>query len=655
MAKDPFDTSLAGFRRWAKTAADSLRGGDPVEDAAEVELLTGLMRDYLDIERPADLSEHDLAELLLRVYPRKVVVDSRAEAEDTVRVLHAFLAYLADSGAMREPSARSLARELDKIAPRFADAVMDPANWGPGRMFAQSMAADGVDIGDQDAVRRYIDTYNARLPHPHEDDEYDDEGVDLKEAFGLPDEMAPMRLPSVPELAAMARSAPMIGQLRALADWLGTGRAVTENGDLRGADVAEAAAVLGIGIPVMADDRALPGMAELPAVGRMRDVPQIEYLWQLALDSGFIELDDDETHAVRGEVAEAWEDIDAEDDELLEAWDTVFALVVATTLDVAAGLDPRRSAELDLAGQGIGLAVMLFLGRGDGIPVAEISEVVRSIAVGELAPARAAKAWQSWVRAHGDPARLLLDQMAAVGGVQIRDSRDSGDDELARLSPLGLAAVRTQFIESGVEIPLLPPADEMTAAELIASADGATEEEFLAETTAWLTHRTAEDAATELLSVAAEADAASRVLAVGLVTELGAAAEAAWRAALGRLELSGYAKASLGTLAGADLAAPSQLTPDELAWILTDGFAVDGWDDVDDETDRDPAALAERLRDAIPVGQEAAAFEMMARVPHPQAADVLTGIGRYYPDKQIAKAARKAAYKASSRLAARNG
>jgi hypothetical protein len=46
---------------------------------------------------------------------------------------------------------------------------------------------------------------------------------------------------------------------------------------------------------------------------------------------------------------------------------------------------------------------------------------------------------------------------------------------------------------------------------------------------------------------------------------------------------------------------------------------------------------------------------MMARVPHPQAADVLTAIGRYYPDKQIAKAARKAAYKAASRRAARNG
>lgn len=613
MAKDPFDTAQAGFRRWARTAPDSLRGGDPVEDAGEVELLTWLMRDYVGIERPGDLSQHDLAELLLRVYPRKVVVEDRAEAEDTVRVLHAFLAYLADSGAMPAQAARSLDRELDKIAPQFADAVMDPANWGSGRSLAQSMAADGVDIFDQAAVEGYIDTYNARLPRQHEDDEYDEEDdLDLKEAFGLPDELPPMRLPSVPELAAMARRAPTIGRLRALADWLGSGRAVTENGDLRDADQAEAAAALG--------------------------VPQIEYVWQVALDSSFIEFDDDETHAVRGVVAEAWEDIDADDNELLKAWDTVFAVVAATTLDVAAGLDPRRSAELDLAEQGIGLAVMLFLGRSDGIPVAEVSEVVRSIAVGELAPVRAAKAWQSWVGAHGDPARLLLDQLAALDAVRIRDGEDG---ELARLSPLGLAAVRTQFIESGVVMPLLPPPDEMTAAELIAMAGGAGEEEFLAETTAWLSHRTAENAATELLSVAAGADPASRVLAVGLVTELGAAAEAAWRAALSRPELRAYAKVSLEPEA--------QLEPDEMAWILTDGLAVDGWDDVDNETDRGPAALAERLPDAIPPGQESAAFEMMARVPHPQAADVLTAIGKYHPDKQIAKAARKAAYKAASR------
>ena len=54
-----------------------------------------------------------------------------------------------------------------------------------------------------------------------------------------------------------------------------------------------------------------------------------------------------------------------------------------------------------------------------------------------------------------------------------------------------------------------------------------------------------------------------------------------------------------------------------------------------------------------PQTRETAAFEMMARVPHPYAANVLTVIGRHHPDKKIAKVARKSAYKAASRQAAR--
>jgi hypothetical protein len=383
----------------------------------------------------------------------------------------------------------------------------------------------------------------------------------------------------------------------------------------------------------------------------MRDVPRLDYLWRLALDAEFIDLDDDETHAIPGEVAQAWQDGD--DDEVLDIWEMVFALVMGT-LDIVASLDPRRSRELDFFGQGAALAVMLFLAR-DGLPVAEVSEAIRSAAVDELAPARAAKAWQSWVRAHGDPARLLLDRMAELGAVRISDS-DDGD--LARLTPLGLAALRTQFIDSGVEIPLLPPVEEMTAADLIAMAESAAEDEFQAETAAWLVHRTPESAARDLLSVAAESDPASRVLAVAVVTELGVAAEPAWRDALGRLELRGYAKATLATLTGDPAAAvPSgfELPNDDLAWMLIDALVVHGFADVDDDDGHEPAALAERLGEAIPAGRELAAFEMMARVPHPDAASVLTVIGRHHPDKKIAKLARKSAYKAASRQAARPG
>ena len=54
----------------------------------------------------------------------------------------------------------------------------------------------------------------------------------LKEAFELPDSLPPIRLPSIAELAAQARQAPMAGQLAALAMWVGSGRRVDEEGDL---------------------------------------------------------------------------------------------------------------------------------------------------------------------------------------------------------------------------------------------------------------------------------------------------------------------------------------------------------------------------------------------------------------------------------------
>ncbi len=658
MAKDGFDATLTGFRRWTDTTKQKL-SGDPSTDARELEPLFGLLRDHLGIGRPADLGQGDLEELLLRIYPRKITVLDRADTEDTIPAVRDFLAYLAESGEMAEAAVRKLERELDRIAPRFADAVMDPANWGMARSFVQAMAADGVEMGDQAAIDRWIAAYNARvdplggMPGPGEDfdDFEDEEDVSFKDAFGLPDRLPPMRLPPETELAGMARGAPMIGQLRALAAWLGAGRAVTENAELAGGDAAEAAAALGVGVPSARDDQALPGLMDLPLVGRMRDVPRLDYLWRLALDGRFIELDEDESHAVPGEVAEAFQH--ADDDEVLDIWKMMFALVIGTTLEIAASLDPRRSRELDFMGHGAALAVMLFLARQDGLPVGEASEMIKSATVSELAPAQAAKAWESWVRAHGDPAGLLLDLMTEVGAVLVSDS-DDGD--LARLTPLGLAALRTQLVESGVDVPLLPPADQMTAADLIAMADGASEEEFQAETAAWLAHRTPDSAARDLLSAAAEADPASRMLAVAVVTEFGAPAEPAWRDALGRPELRGYAKVTLAALAGADPAADVpdglELAPDDLAWILTDGLVMEGWDELDDDAEHDPAELAERLRAAIPAGEEPAVFEMMARVPHPDAANVLTMVGRYHPDKKVAKAARKAAYKAASRQAA---
>ncbi len=624
MTTDPFDAALAGFQLWTATTKRKL-SADPV---GEVETLLDLMRDYLGIDRPADLSEGDLRELLLSIYPRKITVFDAADTEDTVPAVRDFLAYLTERGEISEGTVRTLERELDEIAPRFAEVMMDPSNWGMAGSLVHAMAADGVDLDDQAAVDRWISDYNAGLAGFGDEEDYeDDDVVDLKEAFGLPDQMAPLRLPVPEELAALARRAPLMAQLRKLAWWLGAGRAVTEDEELASGDAAEAAAELGV------DNARLP------------------HLWWLALDAAFIELDEDETHAIPGESAEAWD----EGDEVLDIWEMVFALVVGDALDDAASLDPDRSGELDFSGHGAALAVTLYLARPDGFSVAEVSELIRVAATAELPPAQADTAWQSWVLAHGDPARLLLDLMAGLQAIEIADAEDG---PVARLTPLGLAAVRAQLVESGVEIPLLPPTEQMTAAQLIAMADGASEEEFTAETRAWLSYRIAEPAARELLAVAAASDSASRILAVGVVvTELGALAEPVWREVLGQTELRAYAKAALAAPGDGDPAAalPPELELDghDLAWMITDALAAEGWGDLNDDADHEPEALAKRLGEAIPAGQEPSVFELMARIPHPEAADVLTVIGRHHPDKKIAKLARKSAYKAASRQAAR--
>ena len=625
MTNDPFGAALAGFEQWTATTKRKLSA----DSVGEVETLLDLMRDYLDVGSPADLGAGDLKELLLRIYPRKITVLDPADTENTVPAVRDLLAYLAERGEMPEGTARELERELNEIAPRFTDVMMDPSNWGMAGSLVHAMAADGVDLGDQAAVDRWIAGYNAHLEFGGGEEFEDDDLVDLKEAFGLPDRMAPLRLPAPPELAALARQAPLLAQLRRLAWWLGAGRTVTEDEELTSDEAIEAAAELGV------------------------DVARLPHLWWLALDAEFIELDEDEAHAIPGEFAHAWDEGD--DDEILDVWEMVFALVVGDTLDSAASLDPDLSGELDFSGHGAALAVTLFLARPDGLPVAEISEVIRTSATDELPPAQAEEAWQSWVSAHGDPARLLLDLMAGIQAIQIADAEDG---PVARLTPLGLAAVRTQLVESGVEIPLLPDTEHMTAEQLIAMADGASEEEFTAETAAWLSYRSAEPAARELLAVAAVSDPASRILAVSVVvTELGALAEPVWREVLGRIELRAYAKAALATLPGGDPAAASlpELEPDgqDLAWMITDALVAEGWGDLSDDADIEPEALAKRLGEAVPAGQEPAVFEMMARVPHPDAADVLTVIGRHHPDKRIAKLARKSAYKAASRQVAR--
>jgi hypothetical protein len=628
MAKDPMDTISAEFSRWAAAPGREL-SGDPAADAAEVELLLGLVHDQLGLDDPARLKPGDLEELLLDVYPRKVTVFDAADIGDTIPAVRDLLAFLSDTGRLTGSVARRFGRELDQLAPRFAGAVMDPSRWGMARSLTQAMVTEGVDITDSAAVQEWIAAYNANAPANSEDWDLD-EDENLKEAFGLPDRLPAMRLPALDELAALARKSPLLATVVRLAEWAGPGRAVEQEGELTAADTIAAAAELGIetGGPA--------------AVTTMFDVPELAQLWDLTLDTGFLEDegDDDNPMVTVGEATRRWHS--GTDLEALTIWSEALTFLMAESLEIDADLDEELGAGLDFYGAGMGLVTALFLARGEGVLVALADEVIREGATAELSAAEAAQTWAAWTQAHGEPAGVLLRRLGELGAVRL-DDEDEGP--VARLTPLGSWAVREELIASGVDVPLLPPPAEMTAAELAGAAEGTSEEEFAAEAGAWLASREPGAAARELLDFGAAAGPAERMTVVMVARRLGDAAEPLWRAALDVPALRPYAKMALAETAdGSQPELEPQAT--DIAWLMVDLLAA-----MPEELE--PGELAAELAETLPGGTEEAMFDAMSRLPHPDAAAVLTLIGEQHPDKKVAKAARRYAYKAASRQNAR--
>ena len=639
VVSDRVDATMKGFTRWARATPHKL-SGDPGTDAEELRLLLGMLRDHIGVHDPADLSPGDLRELLLVVYPRKVTVLEAVGTAVTVPALRDLLAFLADTGAVAAKTATRLERELDGIEPRFAGAVMDPRKWGTARSIAQAMASDGVDLPDRAAVDRWIAAYNHRVDTGRavgevmsedfgaDDLELNDSFLDeadfnLKDAFGLPDRMPPVRLPPEPELAAMSRAAPLLGRARMLAEWAAQDRDLTEDAELTAEGTIAAARELGIPVPVKAGagPEPLPGMPDPPAVTSTDDVPELARLWDIAFDAGFLELDVDGDQIAPGPGIGCWPG--GTDEEVLDVWSTTLPCVLSR-LEDDAGLDGRLGELLDFTDAGWALMVTLFLAKRGGVPVGEVASMIREAATDELAPDLAGEAWQAWIRAHGDPAEYLLGMLQELGAVSLA-GEGAGDGPVARLTPLGTWAIRELLLEDGAEIPLLSPPGQMTAADLMAAAEGLGEEEFGAEMAAWLEPRAPATAAGELLAAAADGSPVQRLLAVGAVQKLGAAAEPAWRDWLGRPELRPYAKIALAEIAADEPGATvlAGLEPDaaDIGWMLADTLAATS----------DPGELAQQVRDAIPAGQEPKAFDAISLSPHPDAADVLSLIGKHHP------------------------
>jgi hypothetical protein len=438
------------------------------------------------------------------------------------------------------------------------------------------------------------------------DDEEEEEIGDLGDFEPFADALADLdtiRLRPDSELATAAREVPLIAQARDLAVWVGSGRRVGEDTLLSDDEVAEALAAVGLPRPETEGS-----LAEA--------VPQLWNVWNLAVDLEFLEPGDANTVGVQDDTSE-WPFDDDED--VLDAW-----MLGLHSVDYG---DPELADEdltMALAGLTRGVLVRLLLGGGSR-DLAELGQEL-SEAAAEL-DELGADAWE----AAGDPLAGAVAWLTGYGMVEVTGQTVS-------LTPLGTEGVVHLVDDSDIEVDARPAIESMSAHELLALSAELPEEEADAEFADWMRLREPGRAAEELLEAAAqdESDALIRVQAASVVGTLGEAAIPAWQEALKQSSLRPYAATHLSQL---EVEGAPEPTQDDTHWLILDMWTI--------SAGLGRSEFIGSLRD---IGPELLnnLLEVIWKIPHAHVEELLDLISQVHPDKQVAKAARRALFKARS-------
>jgi hypothetical protein len=411
-----------------------------------------------------------------------------------------------------------------------------------------------------------------------------------------------VRIAQAHELAAAVRAAPLLRQAQRLARWVGGGRLLTDRGLLRPADAVAAIADLELA------GESPPGKA---GTGRLRsaaDVRELDLLWHAAIGAGLVSITGRRATACPGALR-------CGDDALLAAW--------RGALHAVLGCGPREVRdELE------GLATVLYAA---GTPVrmdvlaGGFSEAVRQ----RPAPRRGA----------GDPGARMshaLEVLADLGVIEL--GIDDDDDQLnVTLTPLGVAGMRDRLVAAGFSAPVVGCGATAAAADLLAALARYDAEEGEREVAAWLAERTPHEAAAELLYAASTSSPGVRGAAFAIIDRLGDQVIPLVRKAMADPVLRPHAAIWLR-----ERGAGVELTSAEKAWLLVDlGAGL--------LEEADPAAVAAELLPDLPTAEQAELVAGLWQVAHPDLVGLLTTLIEHHPDPGVAKAARKAAFRARSR------
>ncbi|MER6566678.1 hypothetical protein ABT288_10885 [Streptomyces sp. NPDC001093] len=465
--------------------------------------------------------------------------------------------------------------------------------------------------------------------------------------------LPPVRLRPEAELAHAALSTPLLSRAARLARWAGPDTRVDAGGGLVEEQLPAAAEVLGL-----SDDDAAAYAAEA---------------WRVAVDTGLVEIVDEEAGTVRaGEELKLLTGGAPAD--VLAVWLTALETVIADasvpdlddlvdTLDEGgeidfASLDWDPEAEAEFLDGVLGNLYLLTVsedGPGEG-PVP-----LPALAASMIVPDDMGEPTNDVLEQVSDAMMRLDDQfrvLEPVGLVEYQpvdealmaDAEEepaaSPDDTdvtrygMVRLTPLGAYGLRARLLEAGLQAPAVGDLADKGADALLDATAGFGQAAARAETEQWLARREPLAAARELLAAARGADAGAplrRLRCQQALSLIGTEAEPALREVLDDPELGGLARVWLSERGAAGVPAPSE---ELVFWLTIDTVAAQL---AAEGNSAELQALVEGL-----AAQHSGFFSAAWRVEHPATADVLEAMGRLHPDKKVAKEARKAAFKARS-------
>src|ERR1700760_706831 len=405
--------------------------------------------------------------------------------------------------------------------------------------------------------------------------------------------MPPVRLPSRDTLTAAARVAPLLRAAQDLAAWAGKDRPVTTGGDLTTVDAADAVTTLDLSLD------------------------EVHAAWAIATGTGMVTLDGDQAgpgdrFGVLGE---------GTPDEALNLW--CEALTTVLGLENLDGLTTAlytaaRPVRLDALFEAYAAAVgaLTHDPPDDG-------ETAADAAAGPepgLEPG--------------------LELLADLGAVELGADEDEDDETglTVTLSPIGLWAIRDRLAERGWRVPVLGGSADGGAAAVLAVLADYDAEDGEAEIAAWLSRRDPEQAAEELTEAASQGSPGLRGAAFAVMDRVGAAAVPAVREALDNPVLRPHAAVWLR-----EHGEQAPLSRDDSAWLLVDlGAGL-----LEEAAPED--VVAELLPD-LPPHAQAELVAGLWRVEHPAVTELLTTLSDHHPEPDVAKAARKAAFKARSKF-----